>query len=120
MKKTIIITTTLLLSLFAVMPAAANETAEDKTLSPYFFIKNGDPALDHFPLKSTNAEVNINGVIADVVIPQQYQNSGTRPINARYIFPASTRAAVHGMEMRIGDEIIKAKIEEAGATVTLK
>jgi len=68
--------------------------------------------VDQFPLKSTNAEVNINGVIADVVITQQYQNSGTRPVNARYIFPASTRAAVYGMKMQIKDEIIEAKIQE--------
>ncbi len=113
MKKTkIIITAVVLLSLFAILPASSNEISNDKTLSPYFFIENGDPAMDRFPLKSTAAEVNINGVIADVTITQQYQNSGTRPINARYIFPASTRAAVHGMEMRIGDEVIKAKIQE--------
>ena len=88
------------------------ETSNDKTLSPYFWIENGDPAIDQFPLKSTHAEVNINGVIADVVVTQEYENNGTRPINAKYIFPASTRAAVHGMEMRIGDEVIKARIEE--------
>jgi len=106
------ITTIVMISFFAILPAASDETSNDKTLSPYFFIENGDLAVDQFPLKSTNAEVNINGVIADVVITQQYQNNGTRPINARYIFPASTRAAVHGMQMRIGDEIIEAKIQE--------
>lgn len=92
--------------------AASPEALLEKTLSPYFFIENGDPAMDRFPLKSTTAEVNITGVIADVVITQEYQNTGARPINARYIFPASTRAAVHAMKMRIGDEIIKAEIEE--------
>lgn len=111
-KTTITITAMILISLFTILPAGSDEISDDKTLSPYFFIENGDPELDQLPLKSTNAEVNINGVIADVVITQQYQNNGTRPINARYIFPASTRAAVHGMKMRIGDEIIKAKIHE--------
>jgi len=102
----------ILVSFFAILSATADEMTDDKTLSPYFFIENGDPNVDQFPLKSTNATVNINGVIADVVITQQYQNNGTRPINARYIFPASTRAAVHGMRMHIGDEIIEAKIQE--------
>ena len=105
----------ILISLFAILPAASDEISDDKTLSPYFFIEKGEPNIDQFPLKSTNAEVNINGVIANVVITQQYQNKGTRPINAKYIFPASTRAAVHGMKMRIGDEIIKAKIHERKA-----
>jgi len=89
---------------------AASET--DKTLSPYFFIENGDPSLDSFPLKSTNVITNINGIIAEVIVCQKYKNDGSRPITAQYIFPASTRAAVHGMEMKIGDEIIKAQIRE--------
>ncbi len=84
----------------------------DKTLSPYFFIDGGDSSVDNFPLKSTNVVVNISGVIADVTVIQRYTNNGTRPINARYIFPASTRAAVHGMEMKIGEKVIVAKIKE--------
>jgi Ca-activated chloride channel family protein len=88
------------------------ESEHNNTLSPYFFIENGDPSVDRFPLRSTDVSVNINGVIAHVVVTQKYQNEGTRPINARYIFPASTRAAVHGMKMRIGDETITARIQE--------
>jgi Ca-activated chloride channel family protein len=88
------------------------QTANDTTLSPYFFIENGDPSVDQFPLKETNVVVNINGVIADVVITQKYANNGSRPINARYIFPASTRASVHGMKMIIGEEVIIAEIKE--------
>ena len=67
-----------------------SETGTGKTLSPYFFVENGDPGIDRFPLKSTRTEVNINGVIADVLVTQAYENTGTRPINAKYIFPAST------------------------------
>src|SRR5215203_336245 len=62
----------------------------DKTLSPYFFVENGDAAVDRLPLKETKADVHIVGVIADVVVTQVYRNEGTRPINARYVFPAST------------------------------
>lgn len=95
-------------------PAALGqaETSNAATLSPYFLIENGDPAVDRFPLKDTRVAVNINGVIADVMITQKYINDGSRPINARYIFPASTRASVHGMKMTIGEEIIIAEIKE--------
>jgi Ca-activated chloride channel family protein len=98
-------------------PAAAQyaETTDDRTLSPYFFIENGDPSVDRFPLKQTDVEVNISGVIADVLIKQTYSNDGMRPISARYIFPASTRAAVHGMKMIIGEQVITAKIKERQA-----
>src|SRR6185369_4444607 len=78
--------------------------SEDKTLSPYFFVE-GDPAVDHLPLKATNVEISVSGVIADVKVVQTYRNEGSRPINARYVFPASTRAAVYGMKMRIGDDV---------------
>src|SRR6185369_15174455 len=85
--------------------------AEDKTLSPYFFVQ-GDPTVDHLPLKSTNVEISVSGVIADVKVVQTYRNEGSRPINASYVFPASTRAAVYGMRMRIGDDVIVAKIKQ--------
>lgn len=93
----------------------ANNEGAEKTLSPYFFIDNGDSTVDQFPLKSTNVSVAINGVIAEVTVQQRYHNAGTRPINGKYVFPASTRAAVHGMTMRIGNHIITAKIKEREA-----
>src|SRR5213592_1118411 len=85
--------------------------AADKTLSPYFFVQ-GDPSLDHLPLTDTKVDISIYGVIADVKVVQTYRNEGSRPINATYVFPASTRAAVYGMRMRIGDDVIVAKIKE--------
>jgi len=91
------------------------EGEEDKTLSPYFYVENGDSSVDNFPLEETNVTVNITGVIAEVVVAQKYKNNGTKPISASYVFPASTRAAVHGMKMIIGNEIINAKIEERQA-----
>jgi Ca-activated chloride channel homolog len=103
---------TLTIFFINIMTFADSETQNTKTLSPYFFIENGDPSIDRLPLKNTDVKVNISGVIAEVKIKQQYTNNGTRPINAKYIFPASTRAAVHGMQMKIGDEIITAKIKE--------
>ncbi|MDP5171073.1 MAG: VIT domain-containing protein [Bacteroidia bacterium] len=84
----------------------------DRSLSPYFQIISDDPAVDQLPLKHTEAEVKIAGVIADVRIRQIYQNEGTRPIEAIYTFPASTRAAVYGMTMQVGDRVLEAKIKE--------
>ena len=91
--------------------AGTPQTQEDKTLSPYFFVQ-GDPAVDHLPLKDTSVQIDVSGVIADVKVLQTYRNEGSRPINARYVFPASTRAAVYSMRMRIGDQVILAKIKE--------
>lgn len=103
------------LALLVVRPGAAADTIEDRTLSPYFFVENGDPAVDRLPLKETRADVHITGVIADVLVTQVYRNEGSRPLNARYVFPASTRAAVHGMTMVVGDQRIRARIREKQA-----
>ncbi|MDO4332758.1 MAG: VIT and VWA domain-containing protein [Eubacteriales bacterium] len=116
MKKTKLWLCILLSFLFCLaVPAAAsaqeNEDA-DVTLAPYFFIENADPDLDSFPLKGTDVVTNINGCIAETYVTQTYANEGTRAINARYLFPASTKVSVHGMTMQIGDQVVTAKIKE--------
>ncbi len=90
----------------------AQDEEEDKTLSPYFFVKCEDPEIDQMPLKETSAEVNICGVIADVIVRQTYCNVGTTPLEAIYVFPGSTRAAVYAMQMHVGNRILIAKIKE--------
>ena len=83
-----------------------------KTESPYFFVKGGEPGLDKLPLKSTQVDVRISGVIADVTVTQHYKNEGQRAIEANYVFPGSTRAAVYGMNVRLADRLITANIRE--------
>jgi Ca-activated chloride channel family protein len=92
--------------------AAEDPDTSDKTLSPYFFVKSDDPTLDQLPLKSTSVTAEIAGVIADVKVTQVYRNEGKRPIEAVYVFPASTRAAVYGMKMTIGDRTIIAWVQK--------
>ena len=77
--------------------------APDKSLSPYFFVEGAKPGIEALPLQRTKADVHITGMIADVVVTQTYRNDGDRTISARYVFPASTRAAVYGMKMKIGE-----------------
>src|SRR5438045_1101195 len=97
------------LAVFTISGSAQNP--KDQTLSPYFFVQ-GDPGVDRLPLKDTHVDIDVSGIIADVTVRQTYRNEGSRPINARYVFPASTRAAVYAMSMRIGDQVIVAKIKE--------
>ncbi|MBI5664432.1 MAG: AgmX/PglI C-terminal domain-containing protein [Nitrospirae bacterium] len=91
---------------------AQQPEADDRTLSPYFLIKSDGHDADLLPLKSTSADVNISGVIADVRVTQVYRNEGHRPIEAIYIFPASTKAAVYGMKMTIGERVINAVVRK--------
>ncbi len=84
----------------------------DRTLSPFFFVASGDPQVDRMPLKATSADVRIAGVIADVTVNQVYRNEGTHALEAIYVFPCSSRAAVHAMTMTIGTRTITAVIRE--------
>ncbi len=92
--------------------AAEGTSPNDRTLSPYFFVKTDDSTVDRLPLKSTSVSVDISGVIADVTVTQVYKNEGKKPLEAIYVFPASTRASVHGMKMTIGERTITAKVEK--------
>ncbi|MBN1416783.1 MAG: energy transducer TonB [Bacteroidales bacterium] len=109
-----------MISLMPVVPACSQqETASDKTLSPYFFVQSDDPQTDRLPLKSTSAHVNIAGVIADVTITQVYKNEGKNVLEAIYVFPASSRAAVYDMKMTIGErEIVAVVMEKQAARQT--
>jgi len=101
------------LIIIAANPSYAQpEKDADQTLSPYFLVKSHDSDVDRLPLKSTQAHVSISGVIADVTVTQVYKNEGHKPLEAVYVFPASTRAAVYGMKMTIGERTITAKIRE--------
>lgn len=92
-------------------PAFADDAQASPAEGPYFHVA-GDPSVDRLPLKSTRVDARIAGVIADVTVTQHYRNEGQRPIEARYVFPGSTRAAVHAMQVRLGGRVLDAKIEE--------
>ena len=101
-----------------VRPVHAQETQQVpagprlKTESPYFFVKSDDPSVDRLPLKGTEVAVKISGVIADVTVTQTYRNEGQRAIEAKYVFPGSTKAAVSGLNIRLADRLITAQIRE--------
>ena len=92
----------------------AIEPAPDRSLAPYFVVPGSDGPAESLPLKETSAEVSIAGVISRVKVKQLFENTGKTAIEAVYVFPASTRAAVHGMRMKIGQRTIEAKIDRRG------
>lgn len=112
-----------LLILFLLVPGIVNsfsqgqispgiEKPDNNTLSPYFYVRSDDPESDRLPLKKTDAKINVVGVIADIIITQVYENAGENTLEAIYVFPASTRAAVYAMKMEIGEREIIAVIQE--------
>lgn len=80
-----------------------------KKESPYLEVLSKNAII---PLKESRVEVHITGTIAHVKLTQVYHNEGTTPIEAKYVFPLSTQAAVHDMKMKVGDRVTNAKIFE--------
>jgi len=86
----------LLVLLVPALASAEPPQPPDKTESPYFVVEGASGStVEAMPLEATRADVHITGVIADVVVHQTYRNDGDQTISARYVFPASTRAAVY-------------------------
>lgn len=95
-----------------VWTTAVHAAADERALAPYFEVSGASPGLDVLPLKSTQVDATLAGVIAEVRVTQTYRNEGTAPLEARYVFPGSTRAAVHAMTMQVGDRRIEAQVRE--------
>jgi Ca-activated chloride channel family protein len=103
--------------LLASLVAAADRgaVAADRTESAYFLITSDGASADTLPLKESRADIQVAGVIAQVRVTQVYRNQGPRPLEAVYVFPGSTRAAVSALRMKIGDRTIEAEIKEREA-----
>jgi Ca-activated chloride channel family protein len=112
MKHFFVIFVCVILASIKLAAVSYGEPVNGESISPYFWVEGGESSLENFPLKDTNVDVFITGVIAAVTVRQVYSNMGAVPINGKYIFPGSTRAAVHGMKMTIGNRVIRAKIKE--------
>ncbi|MGC4072148.1 MAG: VIT and VWA domain-containing protein [Nibricoccus sp.] len=98
----------------AMLALALGAAGAGQAGSPYFEVKGAVAGVDALPLKSTEVEAILAGSIAEVRVKQVYTNDGTVPLEARYVFPGSTRAAVHAMTMTVGDRKIDAVIKEKG------
>ena len=83
---------------------------DDVTECPYFNVSSTDSTGVVFSLLSTNIDATVSGVISNVVIEQVYTNSGDSIVDATYVFPMSTNAAIYGMEMDVNDRTIVAEI----------
>lgn len=87
------------------------ETITDKVESPFFQVENNSENID-LPLINSSVNVVISGIIADVTVQQKYTNKSNTSIDAKYIFPGSSKSAVYAMKMKIGEREIIAKVKE--------
>ena len=95
-------------------PLYSQQEKENYSGSPYFELPAGH-VKGTFPLLSTLGEVDIAGIMASVTVSQVYVNNSDEVIEATYVFPASTNAAIYSMRFQLGDREIIAVVQEKEA-----
>ncbi|MCC7248308.1 MAG: VWA domain-containing protein [Lysobacter sp.] len=102
-----------LLCVVPLVGSAAESRA--KSATPYFEAYAAGEKVENLPLTMTRVDATIVGVGADVAVVQSYENRGDKPIEAVYVFPASSRATVYAVKMTIGTRVIEAELRERQA-----
>ncbi|MBI1271635.1 VWA domain-containing protein [bacterium] len=64
------------------------------------------------PLAGVDIDATVVGRVADVTIIQRFVNSFPENLEAVYTFPVAASASVYSVEMKVGDRVIKGKVEE--------
>lgn len=82
---------------------------------PYLQTLTTDDPGEHLPLKHSHAQVQVLDGLAKVELTQVFENRGDNSIDALYVFPASTHAAVHALEMQIGERVVRAVLQTRDA-----
>jgi Ca-activated chloride channel family protein len=65
----------------------------------------------NLPLTRTAVEAEVGGQTVSSTVTQRFHNGFSRPIEAVYVFPLPSDAAVDRMEMRIGARVLRATID---------
>lgn len=66
------------------------------------------------PLRSVDLEVTVSGLFAASRLCQRFENTGTDALEATYIFPLPSRAAVTSFVAHLGGRRIEGRLEERG------
>ncbi len=64
------------------------------------------------PLKRTEVEAEVAGVVASVEVAQEFQNPYRKPIEATYLFPLPPGAAVYAYSFELGGRVVRGVARE--------
>jgi len=71
-----------------------------------------EAGLIPLPMVRTDVELTVTGVLLHGEVRQIFRNATDETIEVLYAFPLPSRAAIHTMEMVIGDRTIRSEIRE--------
>ncbi|HWN69904.1 MAG TPA: VIT domain-containing protein, partial [Haliangium sp.] len=96
----------------AVVPAGERALATGTAPEPTegrLVTRQGEQRVD-VPLEHTDVQIHVAGHLADVTLTQTFHNPYRDKIEAVYLFPLPTGAAVHQLDIRIGERVIRGAI----------
>ena len=64
------------------------------------------------PLKRTEVTIEVTGAIAQTQVIQRFHNDLNRPLEAIYLFPLPSEAAITDFEIRLKDRVIHSRVQE--------
>jgi len=119
----------LLLVFAAIAPLAAQEPRDAETrgaavshvfrdlgeVSSASLLSRTESGFVELPILAIDVELSVTGVLVHGRVTQRFVNTQTTTIEAIYAFPVPDRAAVHEMEMRIGERRIRSVVQEREA-----
>ena len=108
-KKHLIVT--YLIALFFTSQLLSPDVYADTNLGGTITFDGKDGQKLNLPSLKTDLKVDIESDMARVTVIQTFINPTNTPLHATYLFPLNKDAAVHGMQMEIGDEVVEAKIK---------
>lgn len=88
-------------------PATSADAAETGTL----LLRRGD-TLHAAPTVDTVVEIEVSGMIARTTVRQRFTNPSEEWVEGVYVFPLPERSAVDRLEMRVGERLIRGRVEE--------
>ena len=62
------------------------------------------------PLRSVKVHGRVRGLLFELSVEQSYENTSTKNVEAVYTFPVPLRAALLGLEMKIGERELTAVV----------
>lgn len=78
---------------------------------PGLRVGGGDAGSAGLRLKATRLDVNIAGLVAEVVVTQHYRHEGARAVDADYVFAGAAQAALQSLTVRQGERVLDSRIQ---------
>jgi len=92
--------------------AEDGEDTSDNISGGEFRLHGSRGQVDIALLKNTDIKITANGLLARVIVKQQFHNSSTEWVEGEYVFPLPENSAVDYMAMTIGERRIVGEIKE--------